>query len=316
MQSVVRLGTAIVAVAVLAASLQGCIGTAVWNFKPADASGQGKGSVKLYLHEADGKVAGNYMPDAAAIAAYPMLKEALDRCQPSGPGIQSLTAIIAPVVGKLLYDLYMDKQARDLEALKESAEKSYHGRMVLNADTLQKAVSRGRCFVLTRASDDDGVPQFVAVLALERAPKDLVPGHAVETFAFRPIYVAARSAVAVTRKADEAKISVSFALSVRGIGKQDNGLPAFAQIGEAAITVPGLPLGKSIPSGGASCYVKECPQSDPIPLVAGNGALAVGVGVTEKGDIGVDFDAAEGELSAIKAAIGPLVSDVLKEKVK
>ncbi|MFU6384631.1 hypothetical protein ACM78Z_27240 [Pseudomonas aeruginosa] len=301
---------------VLAIILQGCGGMAAWNFKPAEASGQGKGGVDLYLHEANGQAAEKYSPAQATLTAYPKLQDALSACKPEGPGIQALSAVIAPVVGKLLFDLYMDKQARDLDALKESAEKSYHGRMVLHADSLQRAVSRGRCFVLIRTSDDDKVPQFISVLKLERAPLGLIPGHAVEAFAFRPTYVAARSAVAVTRKAEDARISVSLALSVRGIGRQDNGLPSFAQVGEAATTIPKLPIGRPISPQGASCYAKRCPISDPIPLVTGTSTLVVGIGITEKGDIGVEFDSAKSELSAIKAAMGPVISDVLKEKLK
>ncbi|KQP12067.1 hypothetical protein ASF45_32190 [Pseudorhodoferax sp. Leaf265] len=269
----------------------------------------------LYLHHAAVVPKDEQYLKAATLQAFPKLKDALDGCKPTGASIQSLAAVIVPVVGKLLFDLYVDKQARDLEALKESSEKSYHARAVLRADGLSAAVSGGHCFVVTRTTDDDAVPQFVAVLALSRAPKELVPGQTVEAFTFRPTYAAARSAVAVTRKADKPKISTSFAVSVRAIGIQDNKLPAFAQVGEAAVTVPGMVLSNAIRPDNVGC-TKECPASDPIPLVPGTGTLAVGIGVTEKGETGIDFDAATSELSAIKAAIGPMISEVLKEKLK
>jgi hypothetical protein len=312
-----RLSRAAIAITLVVASLQGCVNMTVWNFKPATASGQGKGSVKLYLHEPGADAKQKYAPDAATLAAYPKLKDALDACKPDGPGIQGTSAIILPAVGKLLFDLYMDKQVRDLDALKAAAEKSYHGRMVVSADTLQGAVSGGHCLVLTRSLANDKVPEFVAVLALERAPRQRVIGQAVKAFVFKPTYVAARSAVAVTRQAEDAKVSVAFALSVRGLGKQDNGLPAFAQVGEAAVTVPGVSLSAGTPLADAACSgKKECPGSDPLPLLDGKEPVAIGVGVTETGDIGVDFDAAKSELNAIKAAIGPVVSDVLKEKLE
>lgn len=303
---------------VIAASLQGCASMDVWNFKPAAASGQGKGRVMLYLHEPGGTRGESFEPDAATLAAYPKLKDALDQCKRDGPGPQALSAIIAPAVGKLLFDLYVDKQVRDLNDLKAAAEKSYHGRMVLSASDLHAVVDRGRCLVLTRSQPDRQIPEFIGVLALERAPKALVPGQATKAFVFRPTYIAARSAVAVTRQSDDARIAVSFALSVRGIGKQDNGLPAFAQIGEAAVTVPGVSLGSQASASAASCVgQRPCPVSDPLPLVSvDDGPLAIGVGVTETGDIGVNFDVATSELNAIKAAIGPVVSEVLKEKLK
>lgn len=303
------------AVLVLATTLQGCSNMAVWSFKPSEASGQRKGSVKLYMHASNGKDQEKYVPEEDTKKAYPHLEEALATCRPARATPQALPAIILPVVGKLLFDLYIDKKARNLDELKESAEKSYYGRMVLNSDVLREAVSSGRCLVLNRTHSNDEVPQFIAVLALQQTPKDPVVDHKTEAFTFKPIYVAARSAVAVTQESEEAQISVSFGLSVRGIGTQENGLPAFAQIGETAVTVPKIGIGKPI-SDKVSCYAIECPQADPIPFVEGNGTLVIGVGVTEKGDVGVSVDEAKSELSAIKAAIGPVISDSLKEKLK
>ena len=318
MKRIMRLNAIVLSVMIAATGLQGCENMAAFSsFKPSDSSGEGKGIVKLYLHGANGSDKEIYEPNAATIAAYPNLKEALSQCQSSGAGTQALGGIIVPVIGKLLFDMYMEKKARDLEELKEAAEKSYHGRMVLHGGTLRSAVSAGRCFVVTRGMPESKIPDFVSVLALENAPKELLAGRKVEAFAFRPTYVAARTAVAVTRQADKPKISVSFALSSRGIGKQDNGLPTFAQIGETAVTVPNLLLGKPNPQTESACFgTKACPTSDPIPFADENGVVAIGVGVTESGDAGVNFDAAKSELAAMKAAIGPLISDVLKEKLK
>lgn len=318
MKSNMRLSVIAISIMIATSGLQGCANMAAFSsFKPSDSSGQGKGAVKLYLHKANGSKEEIYAPDAATIKAYPDLENALSQCTSTGAGAQSIGAIVVPVVGKLLFDLYVEKQARDLEELKEAAEKSYHGRMVLYGGTLRSAVDGGRCFVLTRTLPDSKSPDFVSVLALENAPKGIVAGQKVEAFVFRPIYVAAQTAVAVTRQAEKPKISVSFALSSRGIGKQENGLPAFAPIGETAVTVPNLLLGKPDPKTKAACFgEKVCPTSDPIPFADDNGVVAIGVGVTEAGDVGVNFDAAKSELAAMKAAIGPLISDVLKEKLK
>lgn len=274
--------------------------------------------MKLHLYES-GHTKNTFDPDAATLSAYPKLQNALASCKKTGAGAQSTLAIVAPVVGKMLFDLYMDKRARDLEALKASAEKSYHARIVLHADALKGAVSRGQCFVLIRISGNDPVPQFISVLALKNSAQILVPGEEMEAFTFTPTYIAVRSAVAVTKNTDKPRISASFALSMRAIGKQDNGLPSFVQVGEAAVTVPGLLIGQISQEGGTKCSSQECPQSDPIPVIpsdADKQTVVIGIGVTEKGDVGVDFDAAKSELSAIKAAIGPVVSDVLKEKLK
>jgi hypothetical protein len=322
MRRTAAVGATHLAAVLLVAALQGCATIGFWGFTPAEASGQGRGVVKLYLHGVNGTKPEKYTPDEKTIAAYPGLQEKLDECTRAEAGAQTLGVVVLPVIGKLLFDLYMDKQARDLDALKASAEKSYSARMVIGADVLFAGVSRGRCFVLTRTVDKDTVPQFVGVLALERAPRELVVGRPVQAFTFTPTYVAARSAVAATKNASKPKVSVSFALTVRGIGTQDNGLPTFAQVGEGTYTVSNVQVGTPVSPQKAICQPDQdgkgqvCPTSDPIPLVVGNTTLAVGIGITETGDVGVNFDAAKSELGAVKAAIGPLISDILKEKLK
>lgn len=154
--------------------------------------------------------------------------------------------------------------------------------------------------------------------------------------------MAAHSSAAITRDAAPPEISVSFAITVSGIGTQQNGLPAFSPMGGASVTVPHLPIVNPIQQ--KSCDPDKCLESGPIPLdkrtalnakwrsqspAAGtsiiprdniilndSGTLLVGVAVIENGDIGIPVDTAKSELAAIKAAFGPLISDIVKEKYK
>ncbi|WP_422418402.1 hypothetical protein [Pseudomonas sp. GZD-222] len=334
MFSKVSVLTAKSAVIVLALSLQGCPSMSVWNFKAAENTGASKGYVKLMVYSPGG--ADPF--DNDVYSAYPELKKALTFCR--SPAQQGMFPIIAPVIGKFLFDLYVDAQSRKLEALETAATKSYAAQMTMHADTLAAAVGRQSCVVLTRVSDKEKL-EFVSVLRLEPSPSSR-DSYADEAFKFKAIYVAAHSSAAITRDAAPPEISVSFAITVSGIGTQQNGLPAFAPMGDASVTVPHLPIVNPIQQ--KSCAPDKCPASGPIPLdkrtalnakwrsqspAAGtsivprdnimlndSGTLLVGVAVVENGDIGVPVDAAKSELAAIKAAFGPLVSDIVKEKYK
>lgn len=295
----------------LLAACGGCSVMGYVNFEKDAASGTGKGSVHLYMPSA---AAAPDVPKASALLREPAVTEAFPGLQPAisdsckQPGTSEVAPAVlaaAPVLGKLLFDLYIDRQVRKLDELKEASEAQYSAKVILDAAQLQAAVAANQCILFVRMERESKVPGLVVVLKLRPSPN---------AFTFEPVFMAARNAVAVTQKGETPRIIASVAVGLKGIGKQQNGLPALASIGEASSTVPGLVLGAKEPA----CVRKSpCPVSDPIPLLAArNDLMLLTVAVAEKGDIGVDFDAAKAELNAIKAALGPLVGELVKGKLE
>ena len=299
--------------AVLAGVLAGCSSLSAWTFRRDEASGAAEGTVVLHSKTA---LAHQAIPtgavDVASLTkAFPQLEPALEgQCtfaEPQSGKKGAFAGVLIPVLGKLVFDLYMDKKVHDLEALKKAAQADYAVSASLPAQELKAAVDSGECLLVLRRNEEqaDKPGGFVAVLKLSKAYKD-----ATQAFTFQLIFVQALDAVAVTRAADKPAISVALALTVKGIGKQQNGLPLFGEAGQGAVSVPNLLIGaKSEPK----CVKGSCPASDAIPLMLPDGAPAVlGIGIVEKGHVGIDFDMSKSELQAIKAALGPAISDVIK----
>ncbi|WP_233235128.1 hypothetical protein [Bordetella sp. LUAb4] len=302
-------------------------------FQVAEDSGQGKGQVELVLHNPSHEKA-DALFDKEVFEAYPGLRNALAMCsrtQAKDPATldPALAATLGPVVGKLLFDSYSDQQTDNLKTLKDAAQRSYDVRTVVDARQLESAVLDENCFVITRTATptdqaaENAIPAFVSVLQLAPLPSrrnsgpfadriaEQKQGGKSTAFAFVPRYVAARSAVAVTHQAEKPFIAVSLALTVSGMGKQTNGLPSFVEIGQSAINIPHVVIGDYPRQRAYQCRPKDdtpCPMSGPSPLLGDDTALMIGFGVTETGDIGVDFDPSANQLAAIKAAIGPTIS--------
>lgn len=326
----------------LAVCLQGCPSLKPWTFKAAPESGQSRGQVNLSVYSAEPSEKDSWK---TTTDAYPGLGTALENCKMGGA--ESAAAIIVPVVGKLLFDSYIDSRTRKLDEIAESASKAYSAQFTVYSDQLTNAVIHQNCVVITRVSAE-GITDFVSVLKLRPVPERI--HYTAETFAFQPTYVAVKSAAAVTSASDAPTISTSFAITVSGIGQQENGLPTMGVIGAATTVVPNIPIGAAAKNKPA-CLKTACPISGPIPLdsrstrysnwldqfeeeggtVKTPGSilpppksiplneytvLQVGVSVIEAGDVGQPFDAEKSELAAIKEAMGPAISDLLKERYK
>lgn len=284
------------AVCLMAASLTACASFDASHFKADAASGaSGKARVVDYAQ------LGTNAP--SGLECQPVV-------QANGAEVAPLIAAALPVLAKLAFDLYIDKQARDLQALKEASQASYSGRLVLSADQLAAMVDSRHCIAIVREPKGSNVPDFLAVLQLQPIKGE----KGTEAFAFQPLYVSAKNSVALTKQSPTPQVTASIAIALKGIGKQQgNGLPGFAPTGEAAVTVPKLTIGVK-PS--TECEPSGCAVSEPIPLTITKQPVVLTVSVAEKGEIGIDFDAAENELKAIKAALGPLIADAIKTKLE
>lgn len=296
--------------------LSGCSTLEVSNFQGDPASGAAIGSVRLYLPTAQKSesVTGTLSqilqdPDTATV--FPGLSSQIaSQCNASKTEVAPFLLSVIPVLGKLGFDLFMEKKIRDVDALKEASQGTYSARTTISALALREAVIRNDCFVLVRTEDGKIIPNFVAVLRLDA----IADGSQSTAFSFTPVYVMARNGVAVTKQSNEPKMSVAIAITLKSIAKQDNGLPILAPFGEAAVSLAAVSIGKNAT---AKCSTARCATSEPLPLIiAGNAPVVVAVAVSEKGNIGIVFDTATNELVAIKEALGPVIGEVIKAKLE
>ncbi len=197
-------------------------------------------------------------------------------------------------------DLYDDRQKPESESLRRDA---------LDASSVDVSFSaigfRGiRCAVYARYAESDpaGRPGLLAVLAIEQKFDD---GKFTDYFRFRPIYVRANNSIAKTASgttANPSRVAISFAVVARQLVVNNEGAAAFAELGKAAVTVPRVRVnGEETPCAQSACTG----LSAPIPVPIARGSVAMAIGVSEAGDVGVDIDQAAIEREAIKVAVGP-----------
>jgi len=204
---------------------------------------------------------------------------------------------IAIAAGKLVFDLYVDKKIKELEKLEKAAQRTYSGQVTIPSTKLLGA----NCAILTRYKGDINAPD-IGLIAIVRILKYDDSG-----FAIQPYYIWAKDAVAFTKKDENASIKVSIGFSVKAIGNQKSGLPGLFPVGQSAVSISKLQLGKKY-----TC-VPNCNTSDLIPFSGNLSSLSsVSMSITETGNVGIDFDQRKAELKAIKGAIGPAIKDSLK----
>jgi hypothetical protein len=312
-----RLGMRAVALA-SCYSLVGCNTLGLMNFDQAANSGKPSGDIQVLLPATAGTSGG--VAAADQLSGFGAAVEAYQRnCGPvpSQPEVAAAAVILLPVVGELLFGLAADWAGRRADALKEASEASYAGRVNMSSADLRALVADGRCIAIVRFDPPGkqtaagGVePKRVALVAvLKLAPA--APGR-TDSFVFRPIYVSASNSAAITRQSEAPAVTVGLGLSVKSIGKQDNGLPGSFLVGQAASAAPKVLLN----AGESSCLKSACATSEPIPIPVGpDGLVSLGVGVTEKGSLGFDTDVAKAQIGAIKAAIGPVIGELIKKKI-
>lgn len=235
-------------------------------------------------------------------------------------------AIAAPVfasAGKLFFDLYMEKRAVDLKALKKRAQQTYSDTIFLPTEDFQRC----ECAVLSRygKTDAETHPGLIAVVKLKKYETTVK----TDSFTIQPVYLKAFNSMALTagrepknsKKGKGGKVSdleypmnVSIGFAVKTIGMQESELPGLFSVGEGSVSVPNLKIGPEAESFGCS---NDCPTSDLMPLLGSGGkTLSVSMSVTETGDVGIDFDRKEAEIAAIKEALGPAVSSAITKALE
>jgi len=299
----------------------GCAGTGKNKVKEETTySGKKIKNVRLILTQ-------NYLNDTSKIEIPLDLKDNTEfenifkkECIPKTPSDEFILkmapldlAISYLVVGaiKMGFDLYMDKKMARLERTKKAAQRPYSANILLPSYKLNNC----NCAVFIRKTEEEkkenkqtkGKNGDLGLVVLAKI-NSLGNG-----FSFQPIYVKAYNSIAITNENQKLQdnekphIDLSIGFSVKAIGTQASKLPGLYPVGEAAVSVNELNIGKD---SKASTCDGECPASDLIPFASDdNSAVSVTMSIVETGDVGINFDQKKAELLAIKEALGPAMKD-------
>lgn len=225
---------------------------------------------------------------------------------------------LVPVIGKLLYDLSMDYKTNELKKLKKAATYTYSNSLTMKTDDFSDA----DCIVLYRYTSDPNAfsdknqckddSEKCKGLGLASVLKI----NKYETgFTLSPVFVRAHNTAAITKKPvkdENAKINVSYAISLKAIGKDKSGMPELISFGKGVMSVVNVRVGPAVQ---ASCTENDCDSSDLIPYLGRDATpMTVTLAVTETGKLGVDIDEKLAEYATIKEAIGPAIKEALTKE--
>ena len=286
--------------------LAGCNSQSIRDFAPSDHITEANHQTGITLLPGTSK---NVRRDLLnVITVHPGTKGVMERCGISSSDekalISSYTIPVVVAAGKYVFDSYMDKKTKDAEKLKKASTATYSTAVHMKFDELATA----KCMVVYRKNidkdrtDEESQFPFVALLAIDRKDDN-------KSFSFSPFYVRAHNTVAMTKKIETKgdKINASFAISVKTIGKDENGIPGLEELGTDVVTVNGINIG---PESTAYTCTDDCISSDLIPVWQDGKAYAsIKIAVTESGILGIKIDDEIAEYKAFKAAF----SDPLKE---
>lgn len=225
---------------------------------------------------------------------------------PPAPAVAAAVVPIIAAVAEVVFNLWADGQQRKIEAIVDSAKASYSATTIVSPQRLE----RTQCIAMLRYTEADGgavKPGLTAVLKL--GDKGMAPDGLSRAFTLTPIYVQMTNSVAITMMAPEPKTSISMAMSIKAVGTPEGGVQRLLPSGEGVTTVPGVKLGKR-----ARCGAADCKASDLVPYPTKVQALSVSLAIAEQGVTGFDDKAALAELAAVKAALGPAISEAVKKK--
>lgn len=295
--------------------LAGCNSQSIRNFKPSEHITAAEHQTGVTLLSATSINEGDAIN---AIVGHTGAQGVLEGCGLSRTkdkaGIAAYTIPVVIAAGKYVFDSYMDKKTKDAEELKKASTATYSTVVHKTFEELAAA----RCIVVYRKNidkernEDETQFPFVAILALK-------PMDHNKSFSFSPLYVRAYNTVAMTRKVETKgdntnkeegqsdKINTTFAISVKTIVKDENGVPGLEELGTDVVTVKGVEIG---PKSNAYTCTDDCLSSDLIPVLQDGKAYAsVRIAVTEGGNLGIRIDDEIAEYKAFKEAF----SDPLKE---
>ncbi|MHA6575982.1 hypothetical protein [Pseudomonas yamanorum] len=213
-------------------------------------------------------------------------------------------AIWAPIAGKLAFDIVVEKMGSYVKDTNDRSNKSYSVKGVFHSSTLRNT----NCIVVYRGviPKDENTkkswkPSAAFVAQLEWAGPS--------AFVMKPLLVIAQNSVSLTKySSDESAankgkgtISMSLAMAESAVVKDAAGVWHLRQLGTAAVTVRNVTL-HALPK-----FIDLIDQrsSELLPAPDQDVAIQLSFAITESGNVVGDADAAQAEIKAIAAAIGP-----------
>jgi hypothetical protein len=299
---------------ILVVGISGCATTSFLGFKKDDHSGAGRGEAKLNVLRVGTAQTDFGLPD-------PELQNVAAReCRQSQQEIK-VVGYLVPLIaaaGQLLFTLWTNEQLREIAAISKAAKPAPSTvRVAMVADTLREAECIA--FVRMTESKDKNKPPIVGLSILLKIVKQPM-AKPTDAYVMIPIYARAFNSIAVAGKpsaaGEFAKMEVAVAVSVKQVSRTEIGDPTIALQGEALMKVGELGIG---PNAVARCVDDErarCDASDLIVLPPKGAIISLSLSVAEIGNVGFDVDAAEAELKAINAAIGPAIGTAIEARLK
>lgn len=221
--------------------------------------------------------------------------------------------ILTAIAGRV-FDKYQEGKLDKLKKLKKDSRNEYSQTVNLTSTELSKIT----CAVLVRYTKEGGktVTGLKSIIKFNHYANQ---AGAPTAFSFRPIKLKVNNTTVktITNKKDpkSAKITVAIGVAAKVVTKDQNGLTSIAPLGATSVGISSVLL-----DGKEQCAVKnkdfKCDESDLIPHISSDTVVALTVSVSEVGHVGIDFDKAEAEIAAIKAAYGPALKESLTALLK
>jgi hypothetical protein len=299
---------------ILVLSVSGCATTPFFGFKKDEHSGAGRGEAKLY-------VLGIAKNQADLGLEDPELQTALAReCRRSGQETH-VVGFLVPLIsaaGQLLFTLWANEQLREIAAITEAAKPAPSTvRVAMAAQEFRQAECIA--FVRMTGSSDKNKPPTVGLSILLKIRKQPM-NKPTDAYVMVPVYARAFNSIAVAGKpsaaGEFAKMDVAVAVSVKQVSRTETGNPTIALQGEALMKIGDLGIGPNATTRCVPSAMSQCDASDLLVLPPKGAVISLSLSVAEIGDVGFDVDAAEAELKAISAAIGPAIGAAINARLK
>lgn len=301
--------------------LSGCT-PGVRGFHQSDLSGKGGNEIKAMYFTRYSDLNDGLVKDY--FSQYPEYETHVKSQCTAPSGLEADAALIPLIASttQLLFDIYMDRKIKALENLKEASQGSYAVQSFIEADKLGKY----RCVALLRTSTNEKKESKLGLLYVAKITPPEVDGATGvrKAFVLQPIFVAAENAsvVAAERKDQKGnqlppKINVSSALTLNAVGKTETGVPTLNMIGNGSVSVPNINVGSELGISLCKTESEKCPTSGLIPYPpADSGVIAITLGMSETGHVGIKIEQRKSELAAIKAALGPAIYKALEKELE
>lgn len=310
------------------ASVGGCATFDALTYKDSPSSAQPKGTFEMALVAPNTPRAEVTTKAPAFMADEDLLRKMEEVCKRSPPKQSEIQVQIAPplvpvvaALAQLAFEQAIANQERRVERIVDSAKATYSTTIRVSPNAMGALTSYGCVVALRYTSREEpatakGEPPKTIIephlsVLLKLTGQDSGSDPKTQVVSFQPIYVKARTAVAGTKDVTTPTVSLSFALSIKAIARDGQSpIRRLVSVGESVTTVSNVAIGKN-----AKSYCSMgCPESDLMGFPTDAGTVSLSLAVAEQGNTGFDDKAAAAELAALKAAIGPAISEAVKAK--